>query len=149
MLKEFKKFITDGNVVDMAVGIIIGMAFVAIINSFVVDILMPPIGLLFGRDFTNLFVTLKDGANPGPYATLAVAKEAGAVTLNYGIFLNAIIIFVIFAFSMFILVRNISKLKQKEAQPAKPTTKVCPYCKSNVPIDATRCPYCTSKLPVK
>ena len=151
MLKEFKEFAMRGKVVDMAVGIIIGAAFGTIITSLVADILMPPIGLLLGSiDFSNLFVVLKEGAKvPGPYASLAVAKAAGAVTVNYGFFVNTIISFLIVAFAVFLLVRSINRLKrQEEAAPAAPTTKECPYCISTIPIKATRCSHCTSELKV-
>ena len=149
MLKEFKEFAMQGNVVDMAVGIIIGAAFGTIISSLVADVLMPPIGLLLGNiDFANLFIILKEGAKAaGPYASLAAAKAAGAVTINYGIFINTIITFLIVAFAVFLLIRNINRLKrQEEAPPAVPTTKECSYCFSTIPIKATRCPNCTSDL---
>jgi len=148
MFKEFKEFAMRGNVVDMAVGIIIGAAFGAIVGSFVADVIMPPIGLLLGKvDFSNLFVVLKSGAVPGPYATIAVAKQAGAVTLNYGVFFNTIISFLIIALAVFLVIRQINKLKRKaEAPAAAPTTKECPYCYSAVAIKATRCPFCTSTL---
>jgi large conductance mechanosensitive channel len=150
MLKDFKAFITRGNVVDLAVGIIIGVAFGAIVNSFVNDILMPPIGLGLGKiDFANLIVVLKEGATPGPYASLAAAKEAGATTINYGIFINTIINFLIVAAAVFFfVVRPIAKLSapKKAAAPATPTTKDCPFCFTAIPIKATRCPNCTSEL---
>lgn len=148
MLKEFREFAMRGNVVDMAVGIIIGAAFGTIIKSLVSDVIMPPIGLLLGNvDFANLFIVLKEGATAGPYASLADAKAAGAVSMNYGVFINTIISFVIVAFAVFLLIRNINKLKRKEeAPPAEPTTKVCPFCLSSIPIKATRCPHCTSNL---
>ena len=148
MFKEFKEFAMRGNVVDMAVGIIIGAAFGAIVGSFVADVIMPPIGLLLGKvDFSNLFVVLKSGGVPGPYATVAVAKQAGAVTLNYGVFFNTIISFLIIALAVFMVIRQINKLKKKaEAPAAAPTTKECPYCYSAVAIKATRCPFCTSTL---
>jgi len=148
MLKEFKEFAMRGNVVDMAVGIIIGAAFGTIVKSLVADILMPPIGLLLGNvDFTNLFIVLKSGAEMGPYATLADANAAGAVTLNYGVFINTIISFIIVAFAIFILIRNLNRMKKKEvAAPAEPTTKSCPFCFTEIPIKATRCPHCTSEL---
>lgn len=148
MFKEFKEFAVKGNVVDMAVGIIIGAAFGTIVNSLVADIIMPPIGLLLGKvDFANLFLVLKDGTVPPPYATVADAKKAGAVTLNYGLFLNTITSFLIVAFSVFLLVKNINRLKrEKEAPPAAPTTKECPYCLSLIPLKAVRCPNCTSDL---
>jgi len=148
MLKEFKEFAMRGNVVDMAVGIIIGAAFGQIITSLVNDVLMPPIGLLFGNvDFSNLFMVLKEGTATGPYASLADAQAAGAVTVNYGVFVNTIISFVIVAFAVFLLVRNINRLqRQEEAPPAEPTTKECPHCLSTIPLKATRCPHCTSEL---
>jgi large conductance mechanosensitive channel len=148
MFKEFKKFAMRGNVVDMAVGIIIGGAFGTIVKSLVDDVLMPPIGLLLGGvDFSNFYLVLKGGATAGPYASLADAKGAGAVTVNYGLFLNAVISFLIVAFAVFLLVRSINAMQQKEeAAPAAPTTKDCQYCKTSIPIGATRCPHCTSEL---
>jgi large conductance mechanosensitive channel len=150
MLKEFKDFAMRGNVVDMAVGIIIGAAFGTIVNSMVNDIIMPPIGLLLGNvDFSNLFCVLKEGASAGPYASVAAAKAAGAVTWNYGAFVNTLISFVIVAFAVFILIRSLNKLqKQKEvaAAPAAQMDKDCPYCQSKIPIKATRCAHCTSQL---
>jgi len=148
MFKEFKEFAMKGNMVDMAVGIIIGAAFGTIISSLVADIIMPPIGLLLGNvDFANLFILLKEGKVPGPYGSLAIAKAAGAVTLNYGVFINTIVSFLIIAFSVFLIVRNINKLRrQEEAQPAVPTTKECPYCLSVIPVKATRCAHCTVDL---
>ncbi len=150
MMKDFKAFILRGNVVDLAVGIIIGVAFGAIISSFVNDILMPPIGLALGDlDFANMLVILKEGTTPGPYASLAAAKEAGAVTINYGTFVNVIINFLIIAAVVFFfVVRPIARLhaRQKAAEPAAPTTKDCPYCFSAIPVQATRCPNCTSEL---
>jgi large conductance mechanosensitive channel len=149
MLKEFKEFAMRGNVVDMAVGIIIGAAFGSIVKSLVDDIIMPPIGLLLGSvDFSDLFITLKDGAAvAGPYLTLADAKAAGAVTLGYGIFVNTVISFLIVAFSVFILIKGLNKMKrQEETKPADPTTKECPYCFSTIPIKATKCAHCTSNL---
>jgi large conductance mechanosensitive channel len=148
MLKEFKEFVMRGNMVDMAVGIIMGVAFGTIIGSLVADMIMPPIGLLLGRvDFSNLFLVLKEGTPPGPYASLADAKAAGAVSINYGVFLNTIINFLIIAFAVFLIVRYINRLKRREAAPpAEPTTKECPYCFSTIPIKAKRCPHCTSQL---
>lgn len=148
MLKEFKEFAMRGNVIDMAVGIIIGAAFGTIVNSLVADIIMPPIGLILGNvDFSNLFLVLKEGKIPPPYESVAAAKAAGAVTFNFGIFINTVVSFLIVAFSIFILIRNINKLKKKEeAAPAVPTTKECPACLSVVPIKATRCAHCTSEL---
>ncbi len=148
MLQEFKKFAMRGNVVDMAVGIIIGAAFGTIVKSLVADVIMPPIGLLLGNvDFSNLFVVLKQGATAGPYETLAIAQEAGAVTINYGAFINTIISFLIVAFAVFLIIRSINKLKaEEEAPPAEPTTKECPQCFSTIPIKAKRCGFCTSDL---
>jgi len=149
MLKEFKEFVMRGNVVDMAVGIVIGAAFGTIVKSLVSDIVMPPIGLLLGNvDFANLFSVLKEGATAaGPYASLADAQAAGAVTINYGVFINTIISFLIIAFAIFLIIRKINELKkEKEAPPAEPTTKDCPFCLTSVPIKATRCPHCTSEL---
>jgi large conductance mechanosensitive channel len=147
MLKDFKAFILRGNVVDMAVGIIIGAAFGAIITSLVRDVIMPPIGLALGNvDFTNLFAVLKPAG--ATYASLADAQAAGAVTINYGVFLNTIIIFLIIALVVFFLiVRPIAKMTAKKPAPAgPPTTKECPYCQSTINIKATRCPNCTSQL---
>jgi len=149
MLKEFKAFALKGNVLDMAVGIIIGAAFGTIVKSLVSDVIMPPIGLLLGNvDFSQFFLVLKEGAKAaGPYATMKDAAAAGAVTLNYGLFINNIVSFIIVAFSVFMLVKSFQNLKKKEevAAPA-PTTKDCPYCKSKIAIDATRCAYCTSEI---
>jgi large conductance mechanosensitive channel len=146
MLKEFKEFALHGNVLDMAVGIIIGVAFGTIVTSLVNDIIMPPIGLLLGRvDFSNLFIQLQEGKTAGPYASLADAQTAGAVTMNYGLFVNAVISFVIVAFVLFLIIRSVNQLKRKEAPPV-PTTKECPRCLSSIPLKATRCAYCTSDL---
>jgi large conductance mechanosensitive channel len=149
MFKDFKSFVMRGNVVDMAVGIIIGAAFGAIVKSLVADVLMPPLGLLLGNvDFSNLFAILKEGASPGPYASLAEAQAAGAVSINYGLFVNTIINFIIIAFALFLLIRAVSKLKGKaEAKPEEPTTRECPYCLSSIPIKAVRCAFCTSEIP--
>jgi len=145
MFKEFKEFAMRGNVLDMAVGIIIGAAFGTIIASFVADIIMPPIGMLLGNvDFANIFAVLKEGKVPGPYASVAVAKEAGAITINFGLFINTIINFLIVAFAIFLVVKNVNKLKR--TPPAVPTTKECPHCLSTIPIKATRCGHCTSDL---
>ena len=149
MLKEFKEFAVKGNVIDMAVGIIIGAAFGTIVKSLVADVIMPPIGLLLGNvDFSNLFVVLKEGTVAGPYETLKAAQDAGAVSLNYGTFLNTIVSFLIVAFSIFILIKNINRIKKQEAPkpPAEPTTKECPHCFSTISIKATKCPSCTSDL---
>lgn len=149
MLKEFKEFAIKGNVVDMAVGIIIGAAFTGVVQSLVNDVMMPPLGLLLGGvDFSDFFVVLQAGSIPPPYATMAAAKEAGAVTLNYGVFINTVLSFLIVSFAVFILIRYINKLKrpQAEPEPAAPSVKKCPFCFSDIPVEATRCPHCTSEL---
>lgn len=149
MLKEFKEFALRGNVMDMAVGIIIGAAFGPIVGSLVGDVIMPPIGLLLGNvDFSNLFVVLKDGATAGPYVSVAAAQAAGAVTINYGTFFNTIVNFVIVAFAIFMMIRVMNKMKREQPAPvaAAPTTKDCPHCFMTVPIKATRCGHCTSDL---
>jgi large conductance mechanosensitive channel len=150
MLQDFKAFITRGNVIDMAVGIIIGIAFGLVVNSLVKDIIMPPIGLALGNvDFVNLFVVLKEGLTPGPYASLAAAQAAGAVTINYGTFINAVVnLLIIAAVVFFLIVRPIAKMQalKKAKEPAAPTTKECPYCATSIPIKAGRCPNCTSEL---
>lgn len=148
MLKEFKEFAMRGNVVDMAIGIIIGAAFGTIVSSLVADVIMPPIGLALGNvDFSNLFVVLKNGPAGGTFATLDAAKAGGAVTLNYGKFINTVISFLIVAFSVFLLVKGMNQLKRKEeAAPAEPTTKTCPHCQTTIHIKATRCPACTSQV---
>jgi len=151
MLKEFKEFIMRGNVIDMAVGIIIGVAFGTIVNSLVKDIIMPPISLALGRvDFSNLFVLLKSGKEvPPPYYTISEAQAAGAVTLNYGAFINYVFTFLIVAFAVFLLIRQINNMRRRMEAPkvaAAPTTKDCPYCVSKIPLKATRCPNCTSEL---
>jgi large conductance mechanosensitive channel len=143
MIKEFKEFAMRGNVLDMAVGIIIGAAFGQIVTSFVQDILMPPIGRLLGHvDFSNLFVSLSDTH----YDTIAAAKAAGAATLNYGLFLNTVVNFLIVAFAVFLLVRQVNRLAPKPAPAAAPTTRDCPYCLTAVPLKATKCAHCTSEL---
>lgn len=146
MGKEFREFILRGNVVDMAVGIIIGAAFVTIVKSLVDDVIMPPIGLLLGNiDFANFFAVLKAGKTPGPYETLVQAKAAGAVTVNYGIFLNTVISFLVVAFCVFMLVRNVNRMRREPA-PAEVTTKECPYCLSEIPVLAVKCPHCTADI---
>ncbi len=145
MFKELKEFAMRGNVVDMAVGIIIGAAFGLIVKSLVDDVIMPPIGYILGNiDFSNLFWVLKDGKAPGPYASVAAAKQAGASTLNIGLFINTIINFLIVAGSLFLVVRTMKRLR--EAKPAAPDKKTCPYCFSEIPVQANRCPHCTSEL---
>ena len=148
MLKEFREFALRGNVLDMAVGIIIGAAFGTIVNSLVQDVIMPPVGLLLGNvDFSNIFVVLREGKVAGPYASVAAAKSAGAVTINFGVFVNTIITFLIVAFAVFLLIRTINRLRrQEETPPPVPTTKECTYCFSSIPVKATRCPQCTSEL---
>lgn len=143
-VKEFREFISRGSVIDLAVGIIIGTAFTGIVNSLVNDVIMPPIGLLLGDvDFSNLYINLSGDS----YDSLAAAQEAGAATLNYGMFINTVINFLIIAFVIFVLIRQINRLqREEEAPPAEPTTKDCPYCLSAIPIAATRCPQCTSHL---
>jgi large conductance mechanosensitive channel len=147
MLQEFKQFAMRGNVVDMAVGIIIGGAFGTIVKSLVSDVIMPPIGLLLGGvDFSELFITLKEGATTGPYATLASAQEAGAVIISYGLFINSVISFLIVAFAVFLLIKSLNKLQIEKPAAADETTKECPFCMSTIAIKATRCPNCTSTL---
>ena len=144
MLKEFKKFAMRGNVVDMAIGVIIGGAFGKIITSLINDVIMPPIGMLLGQvNFADLFLDLSGKG----YPSLAAAQEAGAATINYGLFLNTILDFIVVALVIFLLVRQINRMqKQEETPPAAPTTKKCPYCFTEIPIEATRCPHCTSEL---
>ena len=147
MWNEFKAFVMRGNVMDLAVGVIIGAAFGAIVKSLVDDILMPPLGLVTGGlDFSNLMVVLRDGAKaPPPYATPAAAAEAGAVTLNYGAFLNNLLTFLIVALAIFMVVKAVNRLQRQPAPPT-PDTKPCPYCTMTVSLQATRCPHCTSEL---
>ncbi|RJQ45071.1 MAG: large-conductance mechanosensitive channel protein MscL [Anaerolineaceae bacterium] len=143
MIKEFKEFIQRGNVIDLAVGVILGTAFGKIISSLVNDILMPPIGLLLGKvDFSNLFATLSGGS----YKTLQEAQTAGAVTINYGIFLNNVVEFIIIAFTLFIFIRQLNRLNKPKNIPVEPTTRLCPHCCTEIPIKASRCPHCTSQL---
>jgi large conductance mechanosensitive channel len=143
-ISEFKEFAMKGNVLDMAIGIILGAAFGTVINSLVKDVIMPPIGLLLGKeDFANLFISL----NGVHYATLAAAQAAGAPTINYGTFINTVISFLIVAFVIFLLVRKVNALRSKPA-PSAPNTKDCPYCKENISLTAMRCPHCTSDLKV-
>jgi large conductance mechanosensitive channel len=144
MLKEFKEFAMRGNVLDMAIGIIIGAAFGKIISSFVADVLMPPVGMLMGgADFSNYFITLKGAAQP----TLAAAKAAGAVTVNWGLFINTVLDFLIVAFAIFLLIRQVNRFKKKEEPaPAAPSTKECPECLSVIPLKAKRCAHCTTQL---
>ena len=142
MVEEFKKFIMRGNVLDMAVGIIIGAAFGKIVTSFVNDLLMPPLGLILGNvDFSNLFINLSST----PAATLAEAKEAGLPVIAYGAFLNSVVDFLIVAFAIFMLIRQVNKLMPKKEEEA-PEPHLCPYCKTEIPEEATRCPHCTSSL---
>jgi len=149
MLQEFKKFVLRGNVIDMAIGITVGTAFTALVKSFVNDVIMPPIGILLGgMDFSKLYILLKAGDPAPPYASLAEATEAGATALRYGVFINAIISLLIIAFVMFAIVRAMNRMQPEQA-PAAPTTKKCPFCLSDVPLEATRCAHCTSDLPTK
>ncbi len=144
MLKEFKEFALKGNLVDLAVGFILGTAFAALVTSFVKDIIMPPIGLIWGRDFANLFAVLKEGATAGPYPSLEAAQTAGAVTINYGTFINLLIVFVIVAIVLFFIIKAVNHMRRdKEAV----VTKDCPFCLTAVPLAASRCPACTSELP--
>jgi large conductance mechanosensitive channel len=148
MIKEFREFIMRGNVMDMAVGIIIGAAFGTIVGSLVNDVIMPPIGLVLGKvDFANLFAVLSPGVTPGPYASLAAAKAAGAVTLNFGVFINTVINFAIIAFAVFLMVKSVNHLRRpKPGTAVAPSVRACPYCCSSIPTKATRCPQCTSEL---
>jgi large conductance mechanosensitive channel len=150
MLTDFKAFIMKGTVADMAVGIIIGAAFGAIVTSIVKDVIMPPIGLALGNiDFSNLAIVIKEGSTPSPYASLSAAQAVGAVTINYGLFINTIINFLIIAAVVFFfIIRPLAKLQSltKGVTPAALTTKDCPYCATAIPIKATRCPNCTSEL---
>lgn len=154
ILSEFKKFAMRGNVMDMAVGIIIGAAFGKIVDSLVKDIIMPPLGILLGRiDFANFFVVLKHGVQAGPYESLAAANAAGAVTMNIGTFLNTVISFLIVAFAVFMLIKTMNTLQAKldkeeqtQEKAAAPLMKECPYCCSSIPAKAVKCPNCTSKL---
>lgn len=148
MLREFKQFAMRGNVIDMAVGIIIGGAFGTIVRSLVDDIIMPPIGFVLGGvDFSNFFAVIKQGVTPGPYPALAEAQAAGAVTVNYGVFLNAVISFLIVAFAVFLLIRSVNAMRREQQAPAPaPATKECQYCASAIPVKAVRCPQCTSQL---
>ncbi len=142
MLEEFKKFAMRGNVVDMAVGIVIGAAFGKIVSSFVKDVLMPPLGKLMGGvDFSNLYINLSEGS----YASLAAAQEAGAATINYGVFINTVLDFLIVAFAIFMVIKAMNKMK-KEEPPKEPNTKSCPQCISDIPIAAKRCKFCTSEV---
>jgi len=148
LAKDFHDFLMRGNVVDLAVAVVVGAAFTAIVNSLADDMIMPPIGLLLGRvDFSNLFILLKEGTRAaGPYTTLAEAKAAGAVTLNYGLFLSRVLTFFIVASSVFLLVRGLSGLQRKKAVPAAPAMKQCPFCLSAIPVGAKKCAHCTADL---
>ncbi|MFP3896275.1 MAG: large conductance mechanosensitive channel protein MscL [Anaerolineales bacterium] len=149
MWEEFKEFIQRGNVIDMAVGIAVGTAFKSVVTSLVNDLIMPPISLVLGTaDFTNLFIVLRRGKEAGPYVTLQAAGEAGAVTLNYGLFVNTVVSFFIIAFAVFLLIKAVNRaMPAPEAEPEPaPTTKKCPYCQTDIPIEAVRCPNCTSEL---
>lgn len=147
MLKGFREFVMRGNVIDLAVAVIIGAAFTKIVNSLVEDMIMPPIGLLLGKvDFSNLFLVLREGAKAAsPYATLAEAKAAGAVTLNYGLFLTSVVTFLIVAFVVYLLVRSVQRMGPKKVEGAA-TTKDCPYCLSKIPLNAKKCAFCTSSI---
>jgi large conductance mechanosensitive channel len=145
MLSDFKAFVMRGNVLDLAVGVIIGAAFGSIVNSLVNDIIMPPIGLALGNvDFSDMFTVLKEGTTPAPYASLALAKAAGAVTLNYGVFITQVVTFLLVAFSVYMLIKAVSRLQRPA--PVAVSTKDCPYCRTAIPLAAARCPNCTSEL---
>ncbi len=148
MGKEFREFVMRGSVMDMAVGIVIGAAFGAIVKSLVADILMPPVGLLLGNvDFSNLFIVIKEGTTPGPFPSVAAAGEAGAVTINYGLFVNTVVSFLVVAVAIFFVIRAINSMRRKEeAPPPEPTTRECPLCLSVIPIKAARCGHCTADL---
>ena len=146
MFKEFREFAARGNVVDMAVGLILGAAFGTIVKSFVDDVLMPPLGLLTGgMDFADQYVLLRAGEPPGPYPSLEQAKAAGAVTVNYGLLVNSVVSFLLVAFAVFLVVRAVNRMRREEPAPA-PDTKSCPFCKTDIPLGAVRCPHCTSEL---
>lgn len=157
MIKEFKKFIIRGNLVDLAIGFSVGAAFSTVARSLVTDIIMPPIGALTGtKDFTNQFIVLRNGTTPPPYQTISEAESIGAITLNYGRFLNSVLALILVAIAMFIIIRFVNKLdeqvvqsrgKQKELKENQPTDKKCPYCFSTIDYRATKCSACTSKLP--
>ena len=147
MLNEFKKFIMRGSVLDLAIGLVIGGAFGAIVTSLVNDIIMPPIGLLLGGvNFSSLMLVLKDGKTPPPYSTPEVAKSVGAVTINYGIFINTLITFLIVAFVVFLIVKGINRMYVPKEEAPAPATKACTFCHTDIPLKATRCPNCTSQL---
>jgi large conductance mechanosensitive channel len=145
MLKEFKEFAIKGNMIDLAIGVIMGGAFGAVVSSLVKDVIMPPIGaLLGGADFSNLMWVIKEGATAAPYATPAAAAEAGATVMSYGVFINAVINFLIVALAIFFVVKAMNKLRKAEEEAV--TTKECPYCKTEIALEATKCPACTSSL---
>ena len=148
MIKEFKEFAMRGNVLDMAIGLILGVSFGSVVSSLVDDVIMPPVGLLLGNvDFSNLFIILREGDVAGPYLSIAEAQAAGAVTLNYGLFINTIITFLIVAFAVFLLIRSVNTIQSAEEEPpSEPATKACPFCFMDIPMDAIRCPQCTSDL---
>lgn len=152
IMREFKEFISRGNVLDMTVGIVVGTAFASIAKSLASDVIMPPVGLVLGKvDFGNLFLVIKEGAEEGPYATLADAQAVGAVTLNYGVFLNTVVSFLIVAAAVFVIVRFVNRLHRKEvveeATPAPAVaTRACPFCRLEISPEAVRCPHCTSHL---
>jgi large conductance mechanosensitive channel len=148
LFEEFKDFIVKGNAMDLAIGIIIGAAFSVVVNSIVDNLLMPPLGLLLGRvNFQDLFIVLRQGEQAlPPNATLAMAKELGAVTFNYGQFLTDVVSFILLGFGVFLIIKGLNKLKQEPQEQTEPTDKDCPYCLQNIPIKATRCPHCTSQL---
>jgi len=147
MWKEFKAFITRGSLIDTAIGFIMGTTFAALVKSLVDNIIMPPIALLVGKvSFTDRFAVLRQGSPKGPYPTLQAAADAGAITLSYGLFINALVTFLIIAIVIFFLVKALSQVTPKKGEAPAPATKQCPYCKSEIALDATRCPHCTSQL---
>jgi large conductance mechanosensitive channel len=147
VMGEFREFILRGNVVDMAVGIIIGSAFTLAVQSLVKDVIMPPIGLATGgQDFKDLFLVLKQGAEVGPYPTVDAAQAAGAVTVNYGMFFNNVMSLILVGFAVFLIVRAVNRLQRREEPPPPASTKDCPFCATAIPIPAVRCPHCTSEL---
>ncbi|MEQ8352092.1 MAG: large conductance mechanosensitive channel protein MscL [Leptospiraceae bacterium] len=146
IFREFKEFAVKGNAVEMAIGIMLGAAFTSVVKSLVSDILMPPLGLMLGGvDFSNLYWVLSQGKNPGPYATLALAQKEGAVTINYGVFINSALSFLIVAIVLFFVIRTMNGLRREE-EPATASAAPCPECRQSISLEATRCPYCTSRI---
>jgi large conductance mechanosensitive channel len=147
LLSDFKQFAIKGNVIDMAVGIIIGAAFTTVVKALVDEVIMPPLGLITGRvDFSNRFILLREGSTPAPYETIKAARAAGAIVIGYGQLLNTVISLLLVSFVLFFMVRWVASMRHKEEPPLPPATKPCPFCKSDIHKDATRCPECTSQL---